>query len=91
MHSISSGGNYYDAKLQMDGKIRTDAEGKGSAIFPPAFESAHASNIIVVPTSGDLLCAWFSGDSEGGDGVAIVVARLPAGADTWSTPKAGPA
>jgi hypothetical protein len=55
----------------MDGKIRTDAEGKGSAIFPPAFETAHASNIIVVPTSGDLLCAWFSGDSEGGDGVAI--------------------
>jgi len=26
---------------------------------------------------GELLLAWFSGDDEGGDGVAIVVARLP--------------
>lgn len=85
--TITTGGNYFDEKLAMDGKVRMDAEGKGSAVFPPPFGSSHASNIIVVPASGDLLCAWFSGDAEGGDGVAIVVARLPAGSDQWTPPR----
>lgn len=87
VETITSSGNYFDEKLPMDGKIRFDREGKGSAIFPPPFDSSHASNIIALPESGDLLCAWFSGDSEGGDGVAIVVARLPRGSDQWTAPK----
>jgi predicted neuraminidase len=37
--------------------------------------------------SGELLCAWFSGDSEGGDGVAIVVARLLHGSHQWTVPE----
>jgi hypothetical protein len=49
VESITSSGNYFDAKLPMDGKIRFDKEGKGSAIFPPPFESSHASNIIALP------------------------------------------
>ena len=87
VQTITKSGNYFDATIPMDGKIRVDAEGKGSAVFPPPFGSSHASNIIALPDTGDLLCAWFSGDAEGGDGVAIVVARLPSGSDQWSEPK----
>lgn len=87
VETITSSGNYFDEKRPMDGKVRFDREGKGSAIFPPPFDSSHASNIIALPDSGDLLCAWFSGDAEGGDGVAIVVARLPRGSDQWTAPK----
>ena len=30
-----------------------------------------------VVTIGTVLCAWISGDAEGADGTALVVARLP--------------
>ena len=84
--TITKTGKYYDETLPMDGKIRVDKEGKGTALFPPPFSSSHASNIIALPDTGDLLCAWFSGDAEGGDGVAIVVARLESGSEQWTKP-----
>ncbi len=51
----------------------------------PAGSSNHASNLLQLP-NGNLLCAWFSGTREGASGVAIFVARLPAGTDRWSQP-----
>ncbi len=81
--ATTTDGTYFSAPVQMDGKVRaagggtpSQSDGYRSAVLRPPFESSHGSNLLLLP-SGELLLSWFSGSDEGGDGVAIVVARLP--------------
>ena len=84
----SVAGTYNLELVPMDGKLRSaDGGSVAYALMQPPFDSSHGSNIIRMPGTGDLLVTWFSGEEEGGDGVAIVVARLENGASSWSTPK----
>lgn len=46
---------------------------------------SHAATLVET-TDGDLVCAWFNGPKEGDRETNIVVSRLPAGSDTWTTP-----
>lgn len=55
-------------------------------LFPLINQHAHGSTIVELP-NGDLLAAWFQGSGERwADDVAIMGARLLAGADEWSKP-----
>ncbi len=55
-------------------------------IFPYVNQHVHGSTIVEL-ANGDLLAAWFQGSGERwADDVAIMGARLPAGAETWSEP-----
>ncbi|MDZ7262479.1 MAG: exo-alpha-sialidase [candidate division KSB1 bacterium] len=47
--------------------------------------SCHASTIVELP-DGDLLAAWYAGTREMAQDVAILIARLKKGVDTWSEP-----
>jgi predicted neuraminidase len=70
-------------------KNRTfQAAGKNpaTAYMDRLYPSAHAANLLLLH-NGDVLCFWFSGTAEGESDVAILMARLPRGAGTWSQPK----
>ena len=55
-------------------------------IFPCVDQHVHGSTVVELP-NGDLLAAWFQGSGERwADDVAILGARLPAGAERWSEP-----
>ncbi|MFC1635620.1 exo-alpha-sialidase [Planctomycetota bacterium] len=55
-------------------------------IFPLIKQHVHGSTIVELP-NGDLLAAWFQGSGERwADDVAILGARLKAGAKQWSKP-----
>jgi predicted neuraminidase len=57
-----------------------------SWVSPPGHTaSAHSSAICALP-SGDLLAVWYGGSREGASDVALYTARLPLGADKWTTP-----
>mmetsp|Transcript_9730 Transcript_9730/g.18328 ORF Transcript_9730/g.18328 Transcript_9730/m.18328 type:complete len:687 (-) Transcript_9730:1423-3483(-) len=66
----------------MDGWVRTRGDRAGSLLHPP-FPVSSNSHLHVLP-SGTVLCAWASGDAEGADGTALVVARLQQGTARWS-------
>ena len=51
----------------------------------PRFPFCHAATAVELP-QGDLLAAWYAGSREGARDVAILAARLPAGARHWSRP-----
>lgn len=69
-----------------DGFVKDLEPGRKVALLQPPFESSHGSSLLALP-SGGLLLAWFSGQDEGGDGVAIVVSRLAPQACRWSMPR----
>ncbi|HEC03881.1 MAG TPA: hypothetical protein ENI81_10135, partial [Phycisphaerales bacterium] len=55
-------------------------------IFPLVNQHVHGSTVVELP-NGDLLAAWFQGSGERwADDVAIMGARLRAGADKWTRP-----
>jgi len=55
-------------------------------IFPYVDQHVHGSTMVELP-NGDLLAAWFQGSGERwADDVAIMGARLEAGAERWSAP-----
>ncbi|ARA91982.1 hypothetical protein AWN76_001570 [Rhodothermaceae bacterium RA] len=57
-----------------------------TALFPLTEDHVHGSTIAELP-NGDLLAAWFQGSGERwADDVAILGARRPAGAASWSEP-----
>jgi predicted neuraminidase len=56
-----------------------------TAYMDRLYPSAHAANLLLLE-NGDVLCFWFSGTGEGESNVAIVMARLQRGRDTWSKP-----
>src|SRR3954447_13996308 len=69
-----------------DGRLRASvASGIREAYLVPIFPSAHAANLLELK-NGDLLCAWFSGTWEGNSDVAIVLSRLAAGSNQWTSP-----
>ena len=45
----------------------------------------HAANLLELD-NGDLLCVWFSGSGEGNPDTNVVMSRLTAGSDRWTTP-----
>lgn len=53
--------------------------------LPALTVQAHAANLLALP-DGDVLCAWFGGTQEGLADIDIHLARLGAGADSWSAP-----
>ncbi|WP_028548309.1 sialidase family protein [Paenibacillus sp. UNC451MF] len=46
---------------------------------------SHAANLVELD-NGDLLCVWFTGSGEGNPDTNIVMSRLAAGSNVWSTP-----
>ncbi len=66
------------------GKIRDVGGGRMDAYMIPPDRSNHASFLEIMPQSGVLVMAWFSGTSEGEDKCSIVVAHLPANSSQWS-------
>ena len=84
----TSEGTYYSATLSMDNKIRKvrGQDDASYALLNPPFQSSHGSNLLLIP-SGEVLLVWFSGEDEGGDGVAIVVSTLRPGEKEWSQAK----
>ncbi|XRB01949.1 sialidase [Pycnococcus provasolii] len=81
-----------DMNMDMDGVVRPISIGSAQqafALLPPVFPTAHAPSLAQLPESGGLLLAFFAGDAEGGDGVAIVGSRLEKnaeGLERWTTP-----
>ena len=56
------------------------------ALIPNApYQSCHAADLLET-RSGDLLCVWFAGSSEGNADISIVGSRLRTGESQWSTP-----
>ena len=49
------------------------------------FRSCHAADLLET-RSGDLLCVWFAGSSEGYADISIVGSRLKAGESQWCAP-----
>ena len=62
-----------------------DDRGRVEAFIPPMARSNHAPNMAALP-SGDLLCVWFAGSSEGAGDIRIAMSRLGARAAQWTPP-----
>ena len=88
MKTISAFGRYWDKQVPMDNEIRKNRANSDrvSAILMPPESSSHASSLLALP-NGDVLLAWFSGKSEGGDNVGIAVSKLKKGETKWSQAK----
>ena len=69
----------------MDGRLRASPTGRTEACLQPIAGSAHASTLCLLP-DGTLLLAYFTGGEEGGESVAIALARLPPGGGKWGAP-----
>jgi len=81
----TTGGNYFDTPIRMDGVLHKMPNGRIDSIMRPIFGASHASNLLELP-DGTLLLVWFSGGDEGGDGVGIVSSTLPPRAVQWTKP-----
>merc|ERR1711970_660923 len=68
MKTISAFGRDWDKQVPMDNEIRKNRANSDrvSAILMPPESSSHASSLLALP-NGDVLLAWFSGKSEGGE------------------------
>jgi predicted neuraminidase len=51
----------------------------------PRYPSGHAST-IVEPPNGGLLCAWYAGQQEAAQDVAVWYSRKAPGSSEWTTP-----
>ncbi|KAK3267361.1 hypothetical protein CYMTET_24078 [Cymbomonas tetramitiformis] len=69
-----------------DGKVYARGDHGPFIALANTSSAAHAATLIQVKEDESLLLAWFSGN-EGMSGVVIVVSRLPAGAQQWTTPQ----
>jgi predicted neuraminidase len=75
------------ALVQHGELFRSPADGgRVEAFIPPLGRENHAANLLELP-NGDLLCCWFAGTAEASGDVAITLARLPAGGESWSRPE----
>jgi predicted neuraminidase len=69
-----------------DGMIKpSNLQGAKEAYLQMIVNSAHAANLLVLP-SGDLLLTYYAGIYERGSGESIVLSRLPKGSNKWSEP-----
>ncbi|WP_323703868.1 sialidase family protein [Mammaliicoccus sp. Dog046] len=74
-HSEPNGTMYRDDFLNIDfGLIPTGGN-----------QTAHAPTLIET-NDGGMLCAWFAGSFEGSGDISVVVSKLDASSETWSTP-----
>jgi predicted neuraminidase len=55
------------------------------AYIPTTYKDNHASNLIELST-GDILCTWFAGLSEGSSDIKIMLSRLNKGSNRWTEP-----
>lgn len=55
------------------------------ALIPNPFASSHAADLLELP-NGDILCCWFAGSDEGSSDISIVMSRLNADSNIWTTP-----
>lgn len=56
------------------------------AYLPVLHENdSHAANLLELD-NGDLLCVWFTGSGEGNPDTNVVMSRLPAGSEQWTSP-----
>jgi predicted neuraminidase len=86
---VATAGTPHDSLIERlsNGKIqRASITGLQVAYLPIVFPSSHSSNLLNL-SSGDLLCAYYSGPWEGKSGVAIVISRLPKGSSQWTKPE----
>lgn len=60
--------------------------GQRVALLPVLHPRDSHAATLAETTGGDLVCAWFNGPGEGMAETNVVVSRLPAGSDTWTTP-----
>jgi hypothetical protein len=67
-----------------DGVVRSG--GDRAAAMPRALHAQAAAPAVAVTPAGTVLIAYVSGDAEGAEGAAIVVARLAAGTATFESP-----
>ena len=69
-----------------DGVVRPSRlKGAKEAYLPIIVNSNHAASLVAMP-NGDLLCFWYAGIYERGDGESIVMSRLDHGSDRWTQP-----
>lgn len=69
-----------------DGVVRPSrSAGAKEAYLPMIVNSSHAANLLALP-DGDLLCVWYAGIYERGDGESIVLSRLDHGSARWTEP-----
>lgn len=59
---------------------------RSEGFIPILYEpDSHASNLLQLD-NGDILCVWFNGSGEGNPDTNVVMSRLPAGSNQWTTP-----
>src|SRR5882672_688348 len=69
-----------------DGVVRSSKlQGVKEAYLQMIVNSAHAANLLVLP-SGDLLLTYYAGIYERGADESIVLSRLPKGSSKWTEP-----
>ena len=73
--------------LTTDGKLyRNPITGSIEALIPNnPYASCHAVDLLELP-NGDILAAWFAGSCEGYADISIIISRLVAGTNQWTTP-----
>ncbi len=72
--------------LALAAVARAAPEYREELIFPLNPQHNHAPGVVECP-NGDLLVSWYRGSGErSADDVAVLGARLPKGASTWSEP-----
>jgi predicted neuraminidase len=66
---------------------QSETDPKRREAFLPVLHpnDSHAANLLELD-NGDLLCVWFTGSGEGNPDTNVVMSKLPAGTDQWSTP-----
>lgn len=71
------------------GRLETSATDPGltQALLPVLHERDSHAATLAESRAGDLLCAWFNGPQEGDRETNVVVSRLAAGTQQWSTPQ----
>jgi len=83
--SIERGGPDPVNTAPLDARLRNLGDSTVHAMLKPSgrhSKANHASTLLMLP-SGELLCSWFWGE-EGESQVAIVMASLKPGADSWT-------
>ena len=88
MWSIRERSSADTSVVPMDGVVRTNGDGAAAmlrSLHPSALASASAPSVAVT-AGGAVLVAYVSGDAEGAEGAAVVVARLGPGRTTFDWP-----
>jgi len=73
-------------RIWADGRIMPRPGGRAEAYVPTPYSFNHAAALLELE-NGDILLAWFAGNTEEGrPDISIVLSRLNAGTDRWTDP-----